>query len=150
MKAGRVAIVGLAAALLAPAFGAPLPASAPTPSVAAAAAVPRVALVVGNGGLSFRRRQTFEDAARRLPELVPAHVLEESNEDAVWSYYARELGLRLAPEDQAASAFFDLREDRDLDSNLNTCIGIHGLKHEMHRANAAIRQEAERRGVSRG
>ena len=108
-------------------------------------------IVVGNGGLSFRRRKTFEDAAHRLPGIVPARVLEESNEDAVWSYYARELGLRLAPEGPAASAFLDLREDRDLelDAGLSTRIGIHGLKDDMHRANAAIRQEAERRGVSR-
>lgn len=104
-------------------------------------------ITVGNGGLSFRRRPTFERASHRLPGIAPPLVLEESNEDAVWSYYAKELGLRLATADQAASAFLDLREDRDLDPQ--RLVGIHGVKDDMTRANAAIRREAERRGVSR-
>ena len=93
-------------------------------------------LVVGNGGLSFRRTSVFADAAPRLEAIAPAQVLEESNEDAVWSYYASRLGLRLANEDDARKDFLDLRSDDFVD--YENYVGVHGLKDEFSQAQADL------------
>jgi len=82
-------------------------------------------LVVGNGGLSIRRVERFAEAARQLAGRVDPEVLRTANEDSVWSYFAKDLGLRVAPA-HIASMFHDLRHDVDL--NIEDFYGIHGLR----------------------
>jgi hypothetical protein len=93
-------------------------------------------LVVGNGGLSIRRVERFAEAARQLAGSVAPQVLRTANEDAVWSYFAEGLGLRVAPA-HIASKFHDLRHDADL--KMEDFYGIHGLRDETPTTNYAVR-----------
>ncbi|MDC3376488.1 hypothetical protein OAV85_00610 [Candidatus Nanopelagicales bacterium] len=92
-------------------------------------------LIVGNGGLSIRRTTKFTEAAEGLAHACAPGVRETANEDAVWAYFADELGLKLAPEHQA-SIFVDMRDDQV--PNLDSVVGVHGLRHTTPRANEAI------------
>ena len=94
-------------------------------------------LVVGNGGLSIRHTARFQVAARELATFTDQRVLESANEDAVWSYYAKRLGLAVAPID-IASTFLDLRSDQSCESG--SWAGIHGLRRETQRANSFVRE----------
>ena len=99
-------------------------------------------LLVGNGGLSFRNVAAFREAATRLSGFADARVLGSTHEDAVWSYYSRRLGLRLAPV-EASRIFLDLREDQSVD--FDSVYGVHGLKESMVQANASLRTWAATR-----
>lgn len=93
-------------------------------------------LEVGNGGLSIRRTRRMAEAAERLLRIAGPRVMDSANEDAVWSYFAKELGLRLAPA-RIASIFRDIETDCELDTT-NLC-GIHGLTEATPRANRSVR-----------
>lgn len=93
-------------------------------------------LEVGNGGLSIRHTQRMKEAAKDLQALVDTRVLDSANEDAVWAYYAKDIGLRLAPA-QKASIFRDIEVDCDPD--LTTLTGLHGLNDSTPLANLAVR-----------
>ena len=93
-------------------------------------------LVVGNGGLSLRSIEQFVAASHQLASKVDPAVLRTANEDAVWSYFAKDLGLRVAPV-PIASIFHDLRHNADL--NIENFYGIHGLRSETPTANLALR-----------
>ena len=93
-------------------------------------------ITVGNGGLSIRRIDKFIEASKQLTRIVDPGVLETANEDAVWSYFASQTKLHLAPE-SSASIFLDLREDSLLE--VNDFAGIHGFREETPLANRALR-----------
>lgn len=92
-------------------------------------------LEVGNGGLSIRRTRRMAEAAERLIGVVDPRVIESANEDAVWSYFAKELGLRLAPV-RVASIFRDIEIDCEL--NTTELCGIHGLTEATPHANRSV------------
>ena len=96
-------------------------------------------LTVGNGGLSIRRIDRFLEASQHLAGIVEPGVLATANEDAVWSYFARELGISLAPE-ELASLFLDIREDHRIE--VRDVCGVHGLSDETLIANDQVRQYA--------
>ena len=92
-------------------------------------------LVVGNGGLSIRRIEAFRTAADDLATIANPRVLRSANEDAVWSYYAKRVGLSVACVSDA-SIFLDLRDDRNMGDPVP--LGIHGLRHTTPTANAFL------------
>ena len=99
-------------------------------------------LVIGNGGLSFRRTSAFAQAAGILANMAPAQVIAESHEDAIWSYYASRLGVGLADEGLAARDFVDLRADGPVD--FDRYVGVHGLKNEFVMAHDSLLQWTDR------
>lgn len=86
-------------------------------------ALARRELVVGNGGLSLRRTETFARGIAGLP-----NFRKFPNEDILISYYHRRLGIRLAGEETARGYFMELgAKDWKVGDAIPSVYGFHAL-----------------------
>lgn len=96
-------------------------------------ALGRRELVVGNGGLSLRRTETFSRGIAGLPTFQ-----KMPNEDVLISYFHRRLGIRLADEETARRYFMELgAKDWKAGDAVPDVYGFHAL----NRHNPALEAE---------
>lgn len=83
-------------------------------------------LLVGNGGLSFRRTAAFVDVATDLSERYPPHVRSRVHEDVYFAALGPQVGLNVANAAMAGKVFCESGAQH-LDSPGNLW-GFHGLQ----------------------
>jgi len=90
-------------------------------------------LRIGNGGLSLRRVSAFRRAARLLPKVVSS-----SNEDIVFSYFSRMIGIRL-PTLSVAERYF-MEQEASSWEPADPIPEVHGF-HALSKFNPLLEEE---------